>query len=150
MVCRGCRLCKVLWHVSSTGTKFMQARVNMCAHQLSERAHASIPCLSINHKTLETNKHVVVEPCNRWRRCPVGLWGEMEVLCWALASPYFVVQEPPQTCTPCFHTSSPSLPHPGFCYEISMVCALMACYMLESSECGSSGQIFVRAWAFSW
>jgi hypothetical protein len=27
-----------------------------CAHQLSERANASSPCLNINHKPLETNK----------------------------------------------------------------------------------------------
>jgi hypothetical protein len=41
---------------------------------------------------------------------------------------------------------------PEVCYEMSMVCAKMACicYMLESSECGSSGQIFFRAWACSW
>jgi hypothetical protein len=26
----------------------------------------------------------------------------------------------------------------------------MACYVLESSECGSSGQILIRAWACSW
>jgi hypothetical protein len=32
---------------------------------------------------------------------------------------------------------------------LSMVCALMACYVLESSECGSSGQIFIRASACS-
>jgi hypothetical protein len=31
-----------------------------CAHQLSERANASSPCLNINHKPLETNKNVVV------------------------------------------------------------------------------------------
>jgi hypothetical protein len=43
------------------------------ARQLSERAHASSPCLNINHRPLETNKHVVVEPCKRWRRCPVRL-----------------------------------------------------------------------------
>jgi hypothetical protein len=28
-----------------------------------------------------------------------------------------------------------------------MVRALMACYVLESSECGSSGQIFIRGYA---
>jgi hypothetical protein len=44
-----------------------------CAHQLSERANASSPCLNINHKPLETNKNVVVEACKRWRRCPVRL-----------------------------------------------------------------------------
>jgi hypothetical protein len=49
-----------------------------CALQLSELGHAFSPCLHINHKPLETNKHVVVEPCKRWQRCPVGLWGEME------------------------------------------------------------------------
>jgi hypothetical protein len=27
-----------------------------------------------------------------------------------------------------------------------MVCALMASYVLESSECGNSGQILTRAW----
>jgi hypothetical protein len=60
-----------------------------CAHQLSERANASSPCLNINHKPLETNKKSVVEACKRWRCCPVGLLGEMEVLCWAMASPIF-------------------------------------------------------------
>jgi hypothetical protein len=120
-----------------------------CAHQLSERAHASSPCLNINHKPLETNKHVVVEPCKRWWRCPVGLKGEVEVLCWAMASPYFEVQEPLQTCSSGFHTSRTSFPHPEFCYELSMVSALMACYMLESSKCRSSGQVFIRASACS-
>jgi hypothetical protein len=44
-----------------------------CAHQLSERATASSPCINISHKTLETNKNVVAEVCKRWRRCPDGL-----------------------------------------------------------------------------
>jgi hypothetical protein len=44
-----------------------------CAHQLSERANASSPCLNINHKHLETKKNVVAEACKRWRCCPVGL-----------------------------------------------------------------------------
>jgi hypothetical protein len=44
-----------------------------CAHQLSERANASIPCLNINHKPFEASINVVVEACKRWRRCPVGL-----------------------------------------------------------------------------
>jgi hypothetical protein len=47
-----------------------------CAHQLSDRAHASSPCLTINHKPLGANKHVVVKPCTRWWRCPVGLCTE--------------------------------------------------------------------------
>jgi hypothetical protein len=50
-----------------------------------------------------------------------------------------------KTCTLCFHTSRSSVPHPEFCCYISMVCAAMACYMLESSESVSSGQIFNRA-----
>jgi hypothetical protein len=75
--------------------------------------------------------------------------GGMEMLRWAMASPCFEVQEPLQTCTPCFHTSKTSFPHPEFCYEMSMVCALIACYVLESSECESSGQIFFGAWACS-
>jgi hypothetical protein len=41
------------------------------------------------------------------------------------------------------------VPPPKFCYELSMVCALMARCVLESSDCGSSGQIFIRAWACS-
>jgi hypothetical protein len=51
---------------------------------------------------------------------------------------------------PMLHKSRTSFPHLEFCYEMSMVCALMACYVLESSECGSSGQIFHRAWAYGW
>jgi hypothetical protein len=31
------------------------------------------------------------------------------------------------------HTSRTSLPHPEFCYELSMGCALSACHLLESS-----------------
>jgi hypothetical protein len=77
-----------------------------CAHCLSERAHASSPCLNIKYEPLETKKGVVAEPCKRWQRCPVGLKGKMEVLCWAMASPYFGVQEPLQTCTPCFHMAT--------------------------------------------
>jgi hypothetical protein len=50
----------------------------------------------INHKPLKTDKHVVVEPCKRCRRCPVAIYGDMEVLCWAIASPCFEVQEPLQ------------------------------------------------------
>jgi hypothetical protein len=65
---------------------------------------------------------------------------ESEVMCWAMASLYFEVQEPLQTCTPYFHTSRTLFPQQEFCYELSMVSALMACYLLESSECGSSGQ----------
>jgi hypothetical protein len=121
-----------------------------CAHQLSERAHACSPCLDINDKPFETKKKVVVEPCKGWRRCPVGLWGEMEVLCWATASRCFEVQEPLQTCPPCFYTSRKSFPNPEFCYKMSMVCALMACCLLESSECGSIGQSFIRALACCW
>jgi hypothetical protein len=112
-----------------------------CAHQLSEHAHACSPCLNINHKPLETSKHVVVEPCKWWQRCPVGLLGEMEVLCRAMASPYFEVQEPLQACTPCFHASRRSIPHPEFCYEISMLCALMACYLLETQSVEVVGKI---------
>jgi hypothetical protein len=44
-----------------------------CVHQRSERANASSPCLNINHKTLETNKNVVVEACKRWQPFPFGL-----------------------------------------------------------------------------
>jgi hypothetical protein len=95
-----------------------------CAHQLSEQAHASSPCLNISHKPLETNK--VMEPCKRWRCYLVGLYREIEVVCWAeiwaMASPYFEVQEPLQTCTPCFHTSRTWFPNPDFCYEMSVVC----------------------------
>jgi hypothetical protein len=45
-------------------------RCGRCAHQLSERANASSPCLNLNHKPLGTNKNVVVEACKRLRRCP--------------------------------------------------------------------------------
>jgi hypothetical protein len=74
----------------------------------------------------------------KWRCC-VGPW----------QATYFKVREPLQTCTPCFHASRTSFPHLEFCYELSMVCALMACYVLESYKCGSSGQIFIRASACS-
>jgi hypothetical protein len=47
--------------------------IGRCAHQLSERIHASGPCISTTHKTLEINKIVVLEPCKRRRRYPVGL-----------------------------------------------------------------------------
>jgi hypothetical protein len=66
-----------------------------------------------------------------------GAVGEL----WATASPYFEVQKPLQTCTPCFHISSTSLPHPEFLDEMSMVCAMMAWYVLESCECGNSEQL---------
>jgi hypothetical protein len=73
----------------------------------------------------------------------------MEVLCWAMASPIFQGAG----ATPNMYSMLPHkqklVPHPEFCYELSMVCALMACYVLESSECGSSGQIFIRASACS-
>jgi hypothetical protein len=41
-------------------------------------------------------------------------------------------------------------PHAEFCNEMSMVCALMACCLRESSEYGSSGQNFLVAWARTW
>jgi hypothetical protein len=66
---------------------------------------------------------------------------------WAMASPMF--QGAGATPNMYFHTSRTSFPHPEFFYELSMVCALMACYVLESSECGSSGQIYIRASAYS-
>jgi hypothetical protein len=66
----------------------------------------------------------------------------MEVLCWAMASPIF---QGAGASPNMYYTSRTSFPHPDFCYELSMVCALMACYVLESSECGSSGQSFIRA-----
>jgi hypothetical protein len=141
-VVQGTVTCQQHWH------QVHAIRCGRCVNQLSERAHASSSCLNINHNPHRTNKHVVVEPCKRWRRCPAGLLGKRE-MSWARASPYFEVQEPLQTCTPCFHTSRTSLPHPQLCYERSMVCALMACYLLESSECQSSGQIFIRAWTCS-
>jgi hypothetical protein len=102
-----------------------------CAHQLSERAHAPSPSLNINHKPLETDKHVVWEPCKRWWRGPVRLQGGMQVLCWTIASPYFEMQES-KISIPCYHTRRTSFPHPEFCYETSMVCAMMACSVLES------------------
>jgi hypothetical protein len=64
----------------------------------------------------------------------------MKLLCWVMASPYFEVQEPLQICTLCFHRSETWPPHLEFCYAMSMVCAMIACYVLESSECGNSGQ----------
>jgi hypothetical protein len=44
-----------------------------CAHQLSERAHASSQSLNVNHRPDETNNIVMVEPSQRLRRCPVRL-----------------------------------------------------------------------------
>jgi hypothetical protein len=118
-----------------------------CAHQLSERANASNPCLYINHKPLETNKNVVVEAC-RGGSVAQSVWrGKWRGCVWQ--APYFKVREPLQTCTPCFHTSRTSFPRPEFCNELSIVCALMACYVLESSECESRGQIYIRASACS-
>jgi hypothetical protein len=61
----------------------------------------------------------------------------MELLCWDMAGPYIEVQEPLLTCTPCFHTSRISFPHSEFCHAIFMVCAMMACYVLEKSKCGT-------------
>jgi hypothetical protein len=50
------------------------------AHQLSERAHAPSPCLNTNHKPLEANKHVVVEPCKRGGVVQSGCRGNGAVL----------------------------------------------------------------------
>jgi hypothetical protein len=51
-----------------------------------------------------------------------------------MASPYLQVREPLQTCAPCFYTSRTSFPNPEFRYEMSMVRAMMACYILEISR----------------
>jgi hypothetical protein len=66
---------------------------------------------------------------------------EMKVFCWTMANPYLKVQETPQTCkcTTCLHTSRTS-----FSFELSMACASIECPVLESSECGSSGQFFFQ------
>jgi hypothetical protein len=79
-----------------------------CAHQLSERAHAPIPCLSTIHEPLEANKYVVDEPCKRRCPSPVVQWGKTELLCWAMAR----CSSQSKTCTPCFHTSRTSVLHP--------------------------------------
>jgi hypothetical protein len=69
----------------------------------------------------------------------------MEVLCWAMANPIFQGAG----ATPNMYSMLPHkqniVPPPRILHELSMVCALMACYVLESSECGSSGQIYIRA-----
>jgi hypothetical protein len=121
-----------------------------CAFQLSERDHAPSSCLNINHKSLESSKDVVLEPCKRWH-CPAGQW--IQAGCrgkWSRCVGPWQAHlarcfSHSKTCTQCFHKSRTSFPHPEFCYELSMVCAMMASYVLESSECGSSGQFFLRA-----
>jgi hypothetical protein len=85
----GCTRCCAMSAALVPRSYACNQRCVRCAHQLSERANASSLCLNINHKPLKTNKNVVVEACKRWRRCPVGLQGEMEGLCWAMASPIF-------------------------------------------------------------
>jgi hypothetical protein len=46
-------------------------------------------------------------------------------------------------------TSRTSFPHPEFCSEMSVMCVTMEWYVLKSSECGKSGQMFIEAWACS-
>jgi hypothetical protein len=106
-----------------------------CAHQLSERARAPRKCLNSNHKPLEQTSiewwrrvrggRVVQSGCRGKWRCCVGLW-----------------QNRSKTIFRCFHTSRTSSFHPDFCYATSMVCAMMACYVLGSSERGNSEQFF--------
>jgi hypothetical protein len=71
----------------------------------------------------------------------------MELLCWAMASsrlkPIFR-RSHSKTCTPCLHTSRTSFDHPEFCYAMSMVCAMLACYVLDSSESKHGWPIFIR------
>jgi hypothetical protein len=50
----------------------------------------------------------------------------------------------------CLYTSTTAFPHSEVCYEMALVCAMMACYMLESSECGNSVRMFIMAWACRW
>jgi hypothetical protein len=142
MVQRGCRLCKVLCRDSSTGTKFMQWGCGRYAHQLSERAHASSSCLNTSHKPVEMfllwwsrvrGGGAVQSGCRGKWSCCIGTWQAHIPRCRSHS----------KTCTPCFHTSRTLFPHPEFYYDMSMVCAMMACYVLESSEYGSSGQIFI-------
>jgi hypothetical protein len=141
----------VLCHVSSTGTKSCNRGCGRCSHELSERAHAPSPYLNINHEPMDTNKYVVVEPCKWCWRCPVGLQGKIGAVVLGHGKPIhsFRCRSHSKACTPCFHTSRTSFNHPEFCYEMYIVCAMMACYVLESSTCGSSGQIFIMPWACS-
>jgi hypothetical protein len=44
------------------------------------------------------------------------------------------------------HTSRTSFPHPEFCYELSIVCALMACYILECSSVEAVGKFSSGPW----
>jgi hypothetical protein len=121
-----------------------------CAHQPSERAHASSARLNSNHKPLETNKKSSGGSMPEVAALSSQDAGGKGGVVLGHGKPIYQVREPLQTCTPCSHTSRSLFPHPDFCYEMSTVCALMAaCYLRESSECGSSGQIFIRAWACS-
>jgi hypothetical protein len=120
-------------HTPSSCNQLQGIRSGRCVHQLSQRVHASSPCLNINHKPIETNKPVEMEPCMRCHGSVVqsGCRGKWRCVGpWQLQAPYFEGQEPLQTCTPCFHTIRTSCSLPEFCYEMSMVCALMACYLL--------------------
>jgi hypothetical protein len=58
-------------------------------NELIHPAHAATPTMN----PLKKIKHVVAETCKRMRRSSVGLQGKMELLCWAIANPYFEVQE---------------------------------------------------------
>jgi hypothetical protein len=89
------------------------------AQQLSGRAHASSPCLNSNHKDLDTNKGVVVleEAATIW--CVIEV--EMEVICWATASP--CVEPRCRRHSKRFHTSRTSFPFTfNNCYEMCIVC----------------------------
>jgi hypothetical protein len=101
-----------------------------CAQQLSERVHASSPCLTINHErlTFEKNKHVVVEPC----KSPGGVvqWGcRVKSRCCVFGHGHISRHRShSKPCTPCFRTDRTSFPRPEFCYGMSMACEVMACY----------------------
>jgi hypothetical protein len=95
-----------------------------CAHQLIERARASSQCLSTIRKPIETNKHARARRGSnflqsgfmRKRSCCVGPWQANISRCSTHS----------KTCNPCFHKRRTSFPRSEFCYEMSMVSAVMA------------------------
>jgi hypothetical protein len=63
-----------------------------------------------------------------------------------MASPYVKAQKPRQEVYSLL-PSRTSFPDPEVSEDKSRVCAMRACYELESSECGNSRPIFIRTWA---
>jgi hypothetical protein len=64
--------CQQHWHqvraIRSRGTDVAGVHTSRLS-ELMHPAHAFI----MYHKPLDTDKYAVLEPCKRWRRCPVGL-----------------------------------------------------------------------------